>query len=223
MSAPSSSSSDWEFDRATSTVARRKEVETVRDDWEDDDDEPEVASEEVNRKIWEEADRKAPAPMPLVSSASTAPPPGAFQPTMKILKRPQTNSNPSSAPGTPSPVGGLSASVSTESLQEREARYQAARNRIFGENPGSDQSNTSSTISLPLSSSTSREERFRASSNKSPPATTVTRNPRGPENSHGIGEKGVTSSRGFEGRRAKPQTPQSKDSTSTTVDSEDPI
>ncbi|KAK7444491.1 hypothetical protein VKT23_015172 [Stygiomarasmius scandens] len=222
MVLPSSSSSDWEYGETSTTAARRREAEVVRDDWEDDDDEPEpeVPSEGVNKKIWEEADRKVPAPMPLVSSSSrsgAAPPPAAFQPTMKILKRPQPNSNPNSSPGTPSPMGGMSASASTESFQEREARYQAARNRIFGEGASSPNSNASSTTSLPTSS-ISREDRLRASSTKSPPATVVTRNPRGPENLSG---ESSGSNRGFEGRRTRLQPPHNTNSTAAIEDSRD--
>ncbi|KAJ7072765.1 hypothetical protein C8F01DRAFT_1243789 [Mycena amicta] len=64
--------------------------------------------------------------MPTVVLTSTSAPvplaPAAFQPQLRILKRPTTATAPAPAP--PTPPG--------ESLKEREARYQAARERIFG-------------------------------------------------------------------------------------------
>ncbi|KAK7040718.1 hypothetical protein VNI00_009624 [Paramarasmius palmivorus] len=101
----------------------------VRDDWEDDEDDDELPDEETNKKIWADADSKVPAPMPVVNvsssrSVASPPPAAAFQPALKILKRPTPNqTNVDSR--TPSPA-------SAESLKDREARYQAARNRIFG-------------------------------------------------------------------------------------------
>ena len=80
------------------------------------------------------------APMPtIIPSASSShpvvpPPPAAFQPQLKILKRP-TNASPSPSP---------SPHVNTQSLQEREARYQAARERIFGSGSSSAEASSSS-------------------------------------------------------------------------------
>ncbi|KAG7442873.1 uncharacterized protein BT62DRAFT_935601 [Guyanagaster necrorhizus] len=89
--------------------------------------------------------------MPTVVSSSTpTPPAAAFQPVMRILKRP-TNSTNSSVSSVPS----------TESFSEREARYQAARERIFGNGE-------------PLSSSSS---------------SAVVRNPRGPEEEKGFTQR----------------------------------
>ncbi|KAJ3719149.1 hypothetical protein DFJ43DRAFT_1227180 [Lentinula guzmanii] len=105
--------------------------EVVRDDWEDDDDEEEP-QEEKNKKIWHKANHEAAAPMPtfIVSSSNVAPPPvAAFQPAFKILKRPVNSSETSSFP---------QSYTSKESLEDREARYQVARNRIFGATSGSD-------------------------------------------------------------------------------------
>jgi len=64
---------------------------------------------------------------PSVTSSHSvlSPPLGVFQPTMHILKRP-SNSSPKSPLPSPS-------SAASGSLKEREARYQAARVRIFGE------------------------------------------------------------------------------------------
>jgi hypothetical protein len=73
---------------------------------------------------------KAPMPELIISPSSTGtsvvpPPPAAYQPTMRILKRPspsQTASNSTTS---------LS-SQTRNTLAEREAQYQEARNRIFG-------------------------------------------------------------------------------------------
>lgn len=68
----------------------------------------------------------------LVISASNAtstivsPPPAAFQPALRILKRPTASSASS-----PSSVA-TGASDAQKSFAEREAQYQAARERIFG-------------------------------------------------------------------------------------------
>ncbi|KAF9078550.1 hypothetical protein BDP27DRAFT_1309747 [Rhodocollybia butyracea] len=120
--------SDW--GEPESTLRRPKApAQSVRDDWEDDDELEEIPVEEKNKKIWEKANHNAATPMPafIVSSSSSSvaspPPAAAFQPALKILKRPTTNENAKS----PSP------SMSQESLEDREARYEAARKRIFGE------------------------------------------------------------------------------------------
>ncbi|KAG6887475.1 hypothetical protein C0992_012103, partial [Termitomyces sp. T32_za158] len=67
------------------------------------------------------------APSATSSSHVAPPPPAAFQPTMRILKRPGSDGSSKSATPPPS---------SAESLKEREARYQAARERIFGPDSG---------------------------------------------------------------------------------------
>jgi len=71
-------------------------------------------------------------PMPTLLSPRTGsaifPPPAVFQPTMYILKRPTSS--------LPSPGNQMASLSSGETLQDREARYAAARERIFGsENP----------------------------------------------------------------------------------------
>jgi len=71
-------------------------------------------------------------PMPTLLSSRTGsaifPPPAVFQPTMHILKRPASSS--------PSPGNQMASSSSGDTIQDREARYAAARERIFGsENP----------------------------------------------------------------------------------------
>lgn len=124
----------------------------MRDDWEDDDDESEQTlgpnpgtthnsksipmttaaisrNEDENKRIWDDANLHVPVPMPtlILSPSATSPvlppPPGAFQPAMRILKR---------ATGTHSPPKQVTSPVG-ESIQEREERYAKARVRIFGD------------------------------------------------------------------------------------------
>ncbi|KAL1680587.1 hypothetical protein EV122DRAFT_276046 [Schizophyllum commune] len=131
------------WDQAPSTSARRTHAKkaAVRDDWEDEDDEePAEPTVEGNQKLWNAANSQTSAPMPtIIPSASSShpvvpPPPAAFQPQLKILKRP-TNASPSPSPSPP---------VNTQSLQEREAKYQAARERIFGSGSSSAEASSSS-------------------------------------------------------------------------------
>lgn len=88
----------------------------------------------------------------IVASASTSqslppPPPAAFQPTLRILKRPSPNTSTSNVGvGSPTPVtspspgptsgsgagSGGTSPVPRGTLAEREAQYQEARSRIFG-------------------------------------------------------------------------------------------
>ncbi|TFK29506.1 hypothetical protein FA15DRAFT_610108 [Coprinopsis marcescibilis] len=171
----------------------------VRDDWEDDDDEVvgenEPPTVEKNKQIWEDANNKAHHPMPEViiarSSTATAssahiPPQGVFQqqPTMRILKRPTNASNSS---GTQS-----SNANAMESLKEREARYQAARERIFG-SPDTESRGSKS----PSSPSPASQAQVK-----------ISREPLGPNDSAESvsgGSSGQT--KGFGGRRAlKPPT-----------------
>ncbi|KAJ6603267.1 hypothetical protein DFH09DRAFT_1124096 [Mycena vulgaris] len=112
-----------------STSSRRgpipRTVIPVSDDWEDDDEVADPQNAEDNQRIWENANAQTPMPSLIVSGSAhtaVAPPAAAFQPKMRILKRP-TNTGPV---GAPPPV------VAGETLKEREARYQAARERIFG-------------------------------------------------------------------------------------------
>ncbi|KAK0194472.1 hypothetical protein F5146DRAFT_998850 [Armillaria mellea] len=122
---------DWDAPSASTSVTTRAAVATapVRDDWEDDEDEDEdedeaqAPTEEANQRLWNDANTKPAAPMPTVVSNSTpTPPPAAFQPVMRILKRPAASSGVPAAPS----------GEEEESFREREARYQAARERIFG-------------------------------------------------------------------------------------------
>ncbi|KAK0484660.1 hypothetical protein IW261DRAFT_1458042 [Armillaria novae-zelandiae] len=121
---------DWDAPSASaSTPVTTRAAAPVRDDWEDDeDDETDAPTEEANQRLWNDANTKPAAPMPTVVSSST-PPPGAFQPAMRILKRPGPVA--SAAHGGAAPSGG-----EEEEFREREARYQAARERIFGAGRG---------------------------------------------------------------------------------------
>ncbi|KAG2134131.1 hypothetical protein DEU56DRAFT_810137 [Suillus clintonianus] len=113
----------------------RKAQQVVPDDWDNDEDE-----EEDSAKVWEDANNKAPMPELIISPSSTGtcvvpPPPAAFQPTMRILKRPSPSQSASNS------ATSLS-SQTRNTLAEREAQYQEARNRIFGttiERGGDDQ------------------------------------------------------------------------------------
>ncbi|TFK75600.1 hypothetical protein BDN72DRAFT_831904 [Pluteus cervinus] len=126
------------------------------------------------------------SPSSTSARAVLSPPEGAFQPTMRILKRP-TNSN-----STPSPIA---PSASAETLQEKEARYQAARERIFGPE-----------LSEEKPSAAVKEKKDK----KSPkPTHAPVRNPRGPTTSNGTPQKG------FGERRTKPPTPPQSESAST--------
>ncbi|KAL1741980.1 hypothetical protein HDZ31DRAFT_66401 [Schizophyllum fasciatum] len=140
------------WDQAPSTSSRRppaakaksQKKAAVRDDWEDEEDEEEEGGAEPtvesNQKLWNAANAQTPTPMPaIIPSASathpmTSPPPAAFQPALKILKRP-SNAGPSASPP---PL------VNQQSFQEREARYLAARERIFGSGSSSTDGSTSS-------------------------------------------------------------------------------
>ncbi|KAG1807476.1 uncharacterized protein BJ212DRAFT_1485594 [Suillus subaureus] len=107
------------------TKSQRKPQQVVPDDWDNDEDE-----EEDNAKVWEDANNKAPMPELVISPSSTGtcvvpPPPAAFQPTMRILKRPSPSQSASNS------TTSLS-SQTRNTLAEREAQYQEARNRIFG-------------------------------------------------------------------------------------------
>ncbi|KAF8065058.1 hypothetical protein FPV67DRAFT_1501321 [Lyophyllum atratum] len=193
---PSQQPSDpWDLPTPPSSSSRRPPapVQPVPDDWDDDDaEEP----EQDNQRIWEDANAKAPNPMPALIIAPSAtsphpvlsPPPGAFLHTMRILKRPSNSSNPSTPPPN---------STSTESLKEREARYQAARERIFGAGEESPPASANAS-SQSLSSKDKRERRGPNPQNSQ--GVAVVRNPRGPAGAN----DGRTPPRGFGEQRIKP-------------------
>lgn len=137
--------------------------------------------------------RNAKAPMPelVIASSNTtsvAPPPPAaiLQAPMRILKRPTAspNSNANSASSQPS-----------ETLAEREARYQAARERIFGGDSSASKNASDSSVSK-------LKKGRRSQSGESSPGptanTNVLRNPLGPSDS-----PGNQTSKGFKRRSGK--------------------
>ncbi|KAF7351792.1 SUZ domain-containing protein [Mycena sanguinolenta] len=100
-------------------------------------------------------------PRLLLRPVSACAPAAALQPAMRILKRPSLSASPTS---TPVPEGG--GKTAAEALKEREARYGAARERIFGLEETS-----------PASESKEKEGRERKG---------MTRNPRGPAKERGF-------------------------------------
>ena len=115
------------------------------------------------------------------TASASIPPQGVFdqQPKMKILKRP-TATSPSALQSTPSTDN----ASAQDSLREREARYNAARERIFGsESPASSSSN----VTTPKPPNTSQ------------PQVKLVREPRGPNSDSPF------ASRGFEGRNPNPK------------------
>ncbi|KAG6825565.1 hypothetical protein H0H92_003243 [Tricholoma furcatifolium] len=197
----------WDQSKLPSTSRRKIPVQTkVPDDCDDDDDEGGLVTEESNQRIWDDANTKAPNPMPELIIAPSAksishvvpPPAGVFQPTMRILKRPSSTTSKSA---TPPP------SSSTETLKEREARYQAARDRIFGPDsspntPMGEEPLRNASQSPPPINFSGKRDRTKPST---PPATGVVRNPRGPPSGSVTMEQTIP--RGFGGQRAKPPSP----------------
>ncbi|KII91491.1 hypothetical protein PLICRDRAFT_38251 [Plicaturopsis crispa FD-325 SS-3] len=170
----------WDIDQpsaSTSQIQTRRRIPSapIHDDWDaSSDDEEEADFEKKQQKLWEDANARAPMPQIVIAKSSAsivvAPPPT----TMRILKRPSsTNATPtlkSSANGNQG-----------ETLKEREAKYHAARERIFGEpQPGG---------------------KTNAESGTSKPKVGVLRNPKGPAESTGKGEGEVA--KGFGKRRNK--------------------
>ncbi|QRW25971.1 SUZ domain protein [Rhizoctonia solani] len=115
----------------TSTIALNNDSRSVPDDW--DNDEP---AEESAKEIWDRANTAAPMPQIQMSSQSTnLPPVAAIMPSMRILQRPKSTSA-SQSGSNPTPA-------STKSLQEREADYKAARERIFASSGGGSSASSS--------------------------------------------------------------------------------
>jgi len=169
-----------------------------------------------NKRLWEEAyvdvvfrifmfedltldnrNSKEFRPMPAViisrgASASNTPSslPLNQPPTMRILKRPSPSASPSQSSTN---VNG------SESLQDREARYQAARERIFG----------------PSSPSAGSNDKMPKVSSPTPPpleATKIVREPRGPDSSGDNGTGQRHDGKGFRERKIKPPPPSSASS-----------
>ncbi|KAM5539710.1 hypothetical protein V8D89_006523 [Ganoderma adspersum] len=193
----------WDSPAATATQRRVKlAMDTVRDDW--DDDEEELEEAEDPQKLWEEANQRAPMPQLVMagsgtgSTAATSPPPAAFQPALRILKRPIASPSSSSSASSVPTLGSGSSNSSSSTYAEREARYQAARDRIFGDSsPSPDAPNEQS------------QPKTQTSAPKpSPPQVRIAREPKGPPaadvdatSPDGRGQGGDP--RGFGSRRGK--------------------
>jgi len=185
---------------------------SVRDDWEMDDDEEDDGGQSVderNKQIWEDANSKTQHPMPSLvvsrgSSSGSAMPslPLNHPPPMRILKRPSPSISPSQS----------STNVNTgETLQEREARYQAARERIFGASSEEAPDNGDKKIRKSTSQSSSPS-----------PSTKVIREPHGPTNSNVANVNGNINqeNKGFSDRRTK-RPPSSPATPASTTDPSD--
>jgi len=112
-----------------SEPAPTKSKESVPDDWEaDGDNEDDQAKQKLSQQLWEEANARDPQPKVILTSTAGSSTPNQIPDSLlnapkMILKRP--TSSPASSSPSPS-------ALSQKSIQEREASYQAARERIFG-------------------------------------------------------------------------------------------
>ncbi|KAH9937815.1 uncharacterized protein BXZ73DRAFT_100029 [Epithele typhae] len=193
------------------TVLQRRPLQpatAIRDDW--DDEHEEVDTREDPQKLWEDANQRAPMPELVIAHSSThgpsaaSPPPAAFQPVLRILKRPTSGSG---SP-VPSPASSSSGSPAPDnSYAAREARYQAARERIFGDaSPGASTPNLQ-TSPAPSSASTSTAPRSPPLGGGppqirgAPPAVQIAREPRGPPVNSASPDSGQ--GQGFGGRRSR--------------------
>jgi len=163
------------FPPLNATTKAKAVPRNIPDAWDDEEE------EEDSEKIWESANSKAPMPELLISRSSTgppsivSPPTAAIQAPLRILKRPSSNSNSSSTVSSMT-----SASALAKNLAEREASYQAARERIFGE------------VELKKPSTPPTPSQTLPSA-----ASTVIRNPRGPDDATQQEKpKGFSSKRG---------------------------
>ncbi|KAA1474415.1 hypothetical protein DENSPDRAFT_931638 [Dentipellis sp. KUC8613] len=178
----------------------------VVDDWEDDSDSDvdadaggggEAERDTRNQKIWENANTRAPMPHLVLSSSSTTQPPTSlppaiFQAPIRILKR-----NPASASASPSPGQSGAGTPAQESLAEREARYQAARQRIFADTVESGDASRGAANTLGLQGG------GKAGGERDQAQVGVIRNPLGPGAAAGAADERRSASRGFGGRRKR--------------------
>ncbi|KAI0364524.1 hypothetical protein BV20DRAFT_1125569 [Pilatotrama ljubarskyi] len=184
----------------THPLAHTSAVTTVRDDWDDDDDEE--TGEEDPQRLWEEANKRAPMPQVVIANSSTSaaaalsPPPAALQPTLRILKRPSASASSSSGSTSPQPSASSPPPTDASSYAEREARYQAARERIFGEAPAAANALRSTTPASPQTTN----------GPQAVPTVQIAREPKGPPPSaaaQGMGDPASGDVRGFVSRRGK--------------------
>ncbi|GBE83625.1 hypothetical protein BKA93DRAFT_771492 [Sparassis latifolia] len=180
-------------------------VQPTPEAWDDEDDE-----EEDQQALWENANNKAPMPELVISASSTtsvvSPPPAAIQPTLRILKRPTNSQLPSSsAPG----------SETMKSYAEREAEYQAARQRIFQESTlnGRSVNNAARVPSANSREGSSASSPSSGRDSSSASSVKIIRDPHGPSSLPGAGSQprspGSQQPRGFSARR-NPKGSQSK-------------
>ncbi|VDB85134.1 unnamed protein product [Peniophora sp. CBMAI 1063] len=105
-----------------STVPRP--AAAIKDDWDDSDE----SEPEDSRKIWEDANTKAPMPQLVAAPASTSSAPvlpsGAFAAPIRILKRAPAATD----AATPAP------DLQQSTYADKKAQYDAARQRIFAAN-----------------------------------------------------------------------------------------
>jgi hypothetical protein len=128
------------------------------------------------------------------SSVTTPTLPLNQPPPMRILKRPS---------GSPSPASTSASTPTGETLQEREARYQAARERIFGSGGAGVEGaseNAENKKDLPPKRSGSQSMSPTSTSTilTATATTKVVRNPRGPSNTS---SSGVVAGNGFAERK----------------------
>ncbi|KAH7101197.1 hypothetical protein BKA62DRAFT_703867 [Auriculariales sp. MPI-PUGE-AT-0066] len=144
----------------------------------------------TNTEIWDAAntEQRMPDIIPSSTLASSPVPTAAFTGPMRILKRPAASSNPS---------GNASPTPSAKPLADREAEYQAARERIFGSGNTGGDSPKSSSEPPSRSQSQSRNSNGRRDSNRSQSGSgsqqrgqQVSRQPRGPSSNSGFGNGG---------------------------------
>ncbi|KAJ7441995.1 hypothetical protein FB451DRAFT_1414353 [Mycena latifolia] len=185
---------EWAVQSTSTSSAHRAPAPQIPvcDDWEDDDDDGADADEEEprvpadNQRIWDDANAQAPMPALIVSGVSAMPPLAAFRPAMRILKRP-----PAPAPAAALPV------VPGEMLKDREARYQEARERIFGKEAerggGKDGAKEGTGEGADRDRDRDKEKEKKSAG--------VARNPRGPQPADAAAQKG------FKARSARPPPP----------------
>ena len=115
------------------------------------------------------------------SSPSGIPPPQAFMPSLKILKRP---SSATGNKGSTSPNSEAAAAAAAKTMRDREKAYKEARTRIFGEEKAAassaatssaENSESEAAIKRPASAA-----RGQMNSNKATSATTLVREPVNP-------------------------------------------
>ncbi|THH14731.1 hypothetical protein EW146_g5637 [Bondarzewia mesenterica] len=195
----------WDYPSTSSVSIHRAPTEPVRDAWDDDEE------DEDNEKLWENANTKAPMPELVISPSSTGAPPAslpqaALQTPIRILKRAGNATSNTSSSNSQSP------SSQQQSFAEREARYQAARERIFAVDGHQDQQKTSTEAAK---ANTGNGHAARVGDSESHGGVSIVRNPKGPALNALSAEGSAGLSRGFAGRRRGRREPGLADGAST--------